>query len=227
MKNEVLVIPDVHGLDFWEKPCNEWDGIIVFLGDYVDPYPPTTNEEALNTLKKIVEFSKNTKCTCKFLIGNHDFSYLTGFAPCRFDHHNKDEIKSLIEELNPVLCAYIKGNNTTYLFSHAGIVNEWLGNRDYMSKEFTTPNGYKELTKELEMIPISRGGNFDYGSCIWNDIGAFIYSPHNEGILKDTFQIFGHTWGGRTKPFIDKDYALLDCHKAFILNINDGKIDYA
>lgn len=227
MKNEVLIIPDIHGWDFWKRPCNEWDGIIIFLGDYVDPYYPTTQAEALDNLKELVEFSKNTKCTCKFLIGNHDFSYLTGFAPCRFNGAAKDVIKSLIEELNPIICTYIKGNSKTYLFSHAGITNAWLGNRDYMDKEFTTPNGYKELTKELEIVPISRGGNSDCGSCIWNDIYDFEYGVHNEGVLENTFQIFGHTWGGRTEPFIGRDYAMLDCHKAFILNLNTGQIENA
>ena len=35
---KILVIPDVHGRTFWKEPCNNWEGKIIFLGDYHDPY---------------------------------------------------------------------------------------------------------------------------------------------------------------------------------------------
>ena len=36
----ILVIPDVHGRDFWIEPCQHIDEFdkVVFLGDYHDPY---------------------------------------------------------------------------------------------------------------------------------------------------------------------------------------------
>lgn len=37
---KILIIPDVHGRDFWTDPCkdiSEYDRVI-FLGDYTDPY---------------------------------------------------------------------------------------------------------------------------------------------------------------------------------------------
>ena len=38
-KNRIVVIPDVHGRDFWKKPvANTPCDKIIFLGDYVDPY---------------------------------------------------------------------------------------------------------------------------------------------------------------------------------------------
>jgi predicted phosphodiesterase len=38
----VLIIPDVHGLSFWKEPVNRYINEVdrvVFLGDYLDPYP--------------------------------------------------------------------------------------------------------------------------------------------------------------------------------------------
>lgn len=36
---DCLIIPDVHGRDFWKDAANRFPGNIVFLGDYLDPYP--------------------------------------------------------------------------------------------------------------------------------------------------------------------------------------------
>ena len=45
MKKDIkyLIVPDVHGRDFWMTPVEETlklhDSHVVFLGDYLDPYP--------------------------------------------------------------------------------------------------------------------------------------------------------------------------------------------
>ena len=40
---KLAIVPDVHARDFWREPVKEilkdTDAHIVFLGDYVDPYP--------------------------------------------------------------------------------------------------------------------------------------------------------------------------------------------
>lgn len=35
---KTLVIPDIHERNFWIEPCLNWQGSIIFLGDYHDPY---------------------------------------------------------------------------------------------------------------------------------------------------------------------------------------------
>ena len=77
MNNEVLIIPDVHGRSFWKEPCESWEGDIVFLGDYHDPYghsigEPDT-EESLSNLRELVEFAGKTSNNINFLLGNHKF----------------------------------------------------------------------------------------------------------------------------------------------------------
>lgn len=42
---------------------------------------------------------------------------------------------------------------------------------------------------------------------------------------KGYYQIFGHSWGGRTKPLITDKHAMLDCCKPFVLNTETNKIE--
>ena len=35
----MIIIPDIHGRDFWKEVTAIEDEEFVFLGDYVDPYP--------------------------------------------------------------------------------------------------------------------------------------------------------------------------------------------
>ena len=42
MAKRILVIPDVHGRTFWKEPVGKYINVVdrvVFLGDYLDPYP--------------------------------------------------------------------------------------------------------------------------------------------------------------------------------------------
>lgn len=77
---KILVIPDIHGRDFWKEPCYNWDGRIVFLGDYHDPYGEYVVEEpdkaeSLINLKELVAFVENRRHTSSVicLLGNHKF----------------------------------------------------------------------------------------------------------------------------------------------------------
>lgn len=74
---KLLVIPDIHGRDFWKEPCEkpgEYDKII-FLGDYLDPYPKEGifKDEARHNLVDIIEFTIHNKMKVITLTGNHEF----------------------------------------------------------------------------------------------------------------------------------------------------------
>ena len=37
--NDLLIIPDVHGREFWKDAVEEYPNLpVIFLGDYMDPY---------------------------------------------------------------------------------------------------------------------------------------------------------------------------------------------
>lgn len=55
---EIIAIPDIHGRTFWKSVKNDKsDSIIIFLGDYLDPYPHEniTFEDAYEQVRKYVE----------------------------------------------------------------------------------------------------------------------------------------------------------------------------
>ncbi len=228
--NKILIIPDIHGRDFWKEPCNNWKDKIVFLGDYHDPYGEYVDgepnkDESLANLKELAAFVENRCHTSSTicLLGNHDLSYFNGSGKCRFDYWQQKEVKELISSLNPQLY-YIYEDLTTkepykYLFSHAGITRDWLVCNNLELEDLNNI----DITNisPLDQVPYSRGGYNKYGSCVWNSLEDFqIQNPY-----KDYYQIFGHTWGGRTKPLITDKYAMLDCCKPFVLNTETKQIE--
>lgn len=227
--SEILILGDIHGRSFWKEPCNNWTGKIIFLGDYHDPYGEYIIEEpdkveSLTNLKELATFVENRRHTSDVicLLGNHDLVYFNGNGKCRFDYWEQKEVKELISSLNPQLY-YIYEDLTLkephkYLFSHAGITKDWL---DYNNLELKDLDSI-DITNlsPLDQIPYSRSGYNKYGSCVWNDLEDFqLQTPY-----KDYYQIFGHSWGGRTKPLITDKYAMLDCCKPFVLDTENNEL---
>lgn len=63
MMGKILIIPDIHGRQFWKNAClNHKDEFerIVFLGDYVSPYPSEdiSNEKAIEIFEEVLKFKK-------------------------------------------------------------------------------------------------------------------------------------------------------------------------
>ena len=201
--DEVLIIPDVHGRTFWKEPCSEFKGKIVFLGDYLDPYFKEHIKDALSNFKQIVEFAKGNP-NCVLLIGNHDLGYI---HPNDRDCTNisryvrNSEATKLFQDNKDLFRIYYKYDN--YLFSHAGVMQEWLdGNAIDLD--------HIELDHLLQCSAL-RGGINKYGSCVWGDVRAFSNS-------RKEYQIFGHTQ--LKEPYITETFACLDCRKAFLLKNN-------
>ena len=224
MLTKILVVPDIHGRDFWKEPCNNWKEDIVFLGDYHDPYGHSMGEpdaeESLINLRELVEFVSKAFNNIHFLLGNHDCSSYTGRFKCRYDYRHSEEVLELIKKLNPQISYELwydteEGYNK-YLFTHAGVTKNWL---DYHKLKDVGTLTMNDLNI-LEEVPFSRGGESYYGSPIWNSLEDFQDEEH----LPEYYQIFGHTWGGRTEPVITDTYAMLDCGKAFVLDLATKEI---
>lgn len=80
---KILVIPDVHGRDFWIEPCyhtEEFDKII-FLGDYHDPYSFQVSEDtSRHRLRDILlPFVLEHKDKVICLLGNHKMLNFVNF----------------------------------------------------------------------------------------------------------------------------------------------------
>jgi predicted phosphodiesterase len=69
----MLIIPDIHGRDFWKEEVKKTKDPIIFLGDYTDPYPSEGFDPKVipGYIKEIIEIPEATR-----LLGNHDLSYI-------------------------------------------------------------------------------------------------------------------------------------------------------
>lgn len=217
--SKILIVPDVHGRTFWQEVkelINDVD-MVIFLGDYLDPYPHEniTREQAIKQFKEIIQFKKNNFDKVTLLLGNHDCAYCYDFGSAsRYDYENELEIKQLFKDNMSLFKLYYFTD--AYLFSHAGITNDWLQNSIKTNVDGFLDKSESELISHLWEVSFMRGGWTNTGSLIWSDV--------REGDREETFyQIFGHTQL-RSSPFITDKYACLDVRKCFLLDTETKKI---
>lgn len=211
---KVLVLPDIHGRDFWRKPCEDIDEYdkVVFLGDYLDPYDfeGITVEAAIDNFKDILLFAKDNPKVV-MLLGNHDMPYFSetyyGFDSyhCRHSTIHHKEICGIFKEHEDLFRIAYHENNV--LFTHAGCSSEWLSfvfgdkyNKEIDLDELCTDlNGLLKTTQgllNLYMISRLRGGFDEYGSCIWADDDELFSDRYKQTDCTAIFnvnQVFGHT----------------------------------
>lgn len=221
---KILVIPDVHGRTFWRKALELVDEVdkIVFLGDYLDPYPHENINwgDALHEFNRILQFKDSYDDKIILLTGNHDWHYINKEFP---DCSRKNYI--LLNELNGLFTKNINKFQLiyeidNYLFSHAGIYKEWMElcsfNLDNL-KDFNEiiTNNWPSLT----CVGYERGGYHPVGSCIWADIRESL----EHKLYSDKIQIVGHTQLVK-EPYITDKISCLDCRECFILNTETNEI---
>ena len=225
MSKRILVIPDVHGETFWKEPVQKYiDQVdrIVFLGDYLDPYPEEGKEYSpqgiFDNLMDIIDLKRCHMDKVVLLKGNHDQHYASEmfrFLACgsRCDTinwslynavfvRNKDIFKIVhLEEVNGI----------PYLFSHAGLTLNWVNkvNSDVWkladNKIFVADpdivsriNALDDEGEGQEMLAIvGRYRNLlgpKSGSVLWADIEEHSIpdAPKAYG-LNQVFQVIGHT----------------------------------
>lgn len=214
---KILIIPDVHGRDFWIEPCSHDFDKIVFLGDYHDPYPyQVSKDTSRHQLRnKLVPFILDNRDKCVCLLGNHDLQYLVGPPICRYDDWHASEIRELLKKMDLKLYYEVKDAERTYLFTHSGVLPNWLD----CAK--TSLEGFKNMSinnPALQDISPYRGGNSMVGSPIWGDLVEYNGMKH----IPEIYQIFGHTQLAIEDGVINEDYACLDCRQAFVLDTDSG-----
>ena len=234
---KILVVPDVHGRTFWkeavekhEKECNK----IIFLGDYLDPYPwecitdGITRKTTIENFKEIIQHKKDNPDKVILLLGNHDLSYYDRNFKfrVRYDSSNAFKIKQNFSRNRGLFqLAYEIDLDKHYLFTHAGVLKSWYERHKELIGDFTVDNlnrlkTFPDGIKVLCDISRERGGFGRIGSMVWSDIYEKSDSEDFDGI----YQIFGHSQQ-ESQPVITKTWACLDCRKAFILNEDGGFIE--
>ena len=215
---KVLVLGDLHCREFWKDAVKDWNGPIVFLGDYVDPYPYEWDEDEqmpnpVDYLLEVINFKDCNPDRVTLLIGNHDYHYIDMLL----DGSRKNY--SLQEKLNDLYITdkdyfQIAKQIDDTLFTHAGVTRDWLKRHDlklptndadlYLNEIYkTAPDIFWEMSWE-------RGGWNSTGSPIWYDIREFDVEP-------DFFEVFGHTQL-KDNPFKRDNWACLDVRRPFIVD---------
>ena len=132
--SKILILPDVHGRQFWKKPCSEHKGEfdkIVFLGDYLSPYQyeKISNKTAIDVFEEVLKFKNENNDKVVLLFGNHDGSYInSNICECRTDFTNWDKInKMFFDNIKSFDLAWeTKVGDKRYFFSHAGVRKGWF-----------------------------------------------------------------------------------------------------
>lgn len=250
--SKILIIPDVHSRKFWKETIsNNIDNVdkVVFLGDYVDPYPHEYQENPKSMydnptecFQEIVNLKKELGDKCVLLLGNHIDHYLWQEFPesSRYNRFKAKEYISILKENLDLFNLIWVENNV--IFSHAGITPEWAklvwANLKFPKDEKISIKEIAKTFKETEIkdlspedieligvIGIIRGGTAYTGSCEWADIREHLVNKDGEISpykYEGVYQIFGHTQV--KNPFITNTWACLDCRKGFIIDSHTYEI---
>ena len=217
---KILINPDIHGRVFWKYSIEHKDEFdkIIFLGDYLDAYSPDLliNEE--DNFKEIIQFKKDNLDKVILLLGNHDCHYINSKI-LHSSRHNpfKADIyhKLFNDNLDLFQLVYIYNK---YLFSHAGVYEEWLKMCD-LNLDNLINYDLDKLASHLNVLDYYRGGYGNVGSCIWADIR----DSETEKLLKGYYHIFGHT---QLKFNLStSEFSCLDCRIPFSLDSETGHIN--
>jgi hypothetical protein len=230
--NEILIVPDIHGRNFW-KPALDYKGTVIFLGDYTDPYPQEgfDEENAYQGLLKIVDFKKQNPDRVTLLVGNHEMHYYNSDYACgRFNYRYFETYHAILTGAETAglfqLCKQIEN----YLFIHAGITKGWYdAHLEEMSKlgstlEEQVNNLFINNIGAFHEASMYRGGFHDAGSPLWADVSEFSEEPKH--FDDNIIQIIGHTQLKGDEPVIRDNIRLLDNRQLYLLK-NGEIIKYA
>lgn len=256
-KIKYIVVPDTHGRDFYINDMNTFikssDSNMVFLGDYLDPYPDegVTPEMAIDRFHKIIEMKKNHPDRVTLLLGNHDVHYFNGAnRGVRMIYTHYDEIHHMFVD-NMDLFSFVKftrvGRNNI-IFSHAGFSFSWIDNysdklgicdsehfdiektKEYFNYKFISGIDWDNLYKTDEDwrrrffdVGSSRGGWGNHPSFIWADVTDHLFENTR---VDNCIQIFGHTRCNVGQYVKFDNCYMLDCQQVFYVTENGAVLDH-
>ena len=217
---KILINPDIHGRVFWKYSTEHKDEFdkIIFLGDYLDAYSPDLLLKEEDNFKEIIQFKKDNSDKVILLLGNHDCHYINSkiLHSSRYNPFKASIYHKLFNDnLDLFQLVYIYNK---YLFSHAGVYEEWLKMCD-LNLDNLINYDLDKLASYLNVLDYYRGGYGNVGSCIWADI----QDSETEKLLKGYYHIFGHT---QLKFKVStSEFSCLDCRVPFSLDSETGYIN--
>lgn len=220
---KTITVGDLHGLTTWKSIVPEDYDKIIFIGDYVDSFYHS-DKEIENNLLDVIEFKKTYPKKIVLLLGNHDIQYLFSYNKygCSgFRLHMYTVLHSIFnEERELFLPIYVmKNEDFTYIWSHAGLHENWYWDRFYpyvkqnkledLKLEEQIESAFLQEAYVLFQVGHLRGGFESVGGIFWADRTLTAEKP-----LEGYHQIVGHS---KVKDIIqnDKDFytsiIFIDC----------------
>jgi hypothetical protein len=222
--SKILIVPDVHGRTFWHRATELVDKVdqIVFLGDYLDPYPHEgiSFDEAFEEFNEILEFKKEYPDLVTLLVGNHDMHYIINeFMNCsRRNIEMQGQLHDLYNSnLDLFKLIHIEDD---WIFSHAGVYKNWMEKYEFTLDDLNLQNFLNSQWPALEDLSWYRGGDNSVGSCVWADIRESV----DYGLIPNYKQVVGHTQLNE-KPYISDKISCLDVRRCFILDTETNEIN--
>ena len=227
---KILVIPDVHGRQFWKQAVasGEYDKVI-FLGDYLDPYPDEQIDEqtAKDNFKEILSYYDQHPDKVVLLLGNHDLHYLSPYyhyiCPSgRYNRQLSDYFEFLFKQADRFKLAHEETlGSQHYLFTHAGVNMPWFKRNHNLIAKLDAHHLNQLLASDegietLAQVGAVRWGDYFTGSIVWSDCEEMVHTDPLPGV----YQIVGHTRQLDGKPVITPTFACLDTSDAYILTPN-------
>lgn len=254
MSKRILVVPDIHGETFWKEPVQKYiDQVdrIVFLGDYLDPYPEEGKDYSpqglFDNLMDIIDLKRANMDKVVLLKGNHDQHYASEIfrdlaCGSRCDTINWGVYNAVFVRNQDLfkLAHLEKINELPYLFSHAGLTLFWINkvnsslwkladNKISLADPgiIARINDLDDDGKGQEMLAVVGRYRFflgaKSGSVLWADIEehAIPDAPKAYG-LNQVFQVFGHTRILEDKIEFD-NLVMIDSHQCFMIDEDNKK----
>lgn len=120
--SNIITIGDIHGSAKWRDIVTDNnETIIVFLGDYLNPYGSYDCDDILNNLADIIDYKRNNMERVILLLGNNDLHYMNDdHQICTRYDIRLAEVAGLLFNSNNNLFQYAYQVNNI-VFTHAGI----------------------------------------------------------------------------------------------------------
>ena len=157
--SRILSIPDVHGSHKWEVVKNlsaqNYD-YIVFHGDYFDCWENEWPDQGEN-FKNICTFVREDTNHHKLLLGNHDWSYLTGTGTDSCSGHQGGralEIRNLLKQNLDIIDIAFECDG--WVFSHAGFSSTWVNAMRKIFHNIFDKDGYEWREEDFSVDFLNR-----------------------------------------------------------------------
>ena len=188
--NDILILPDIHGRHFWKTAVSNPEnyGKIIFLGDYLDPYPweEITLHEAFENFRSIVAFKEEHPDQVILLLGNHDLHYVDKVycdlaKSTRYDYDHAARNADFFHAHLPLfqLAFQTQNGDRSFLFTHAGVTQLWYYQHESEIGSLTADHLNSLLLNNIRILAdvgYYRGGYADGGSMVWADIDEMLNS---------------------------------------------------